>query len=160
MGLFKDGHFPWAVSLDDLDLITRFSPSADVFLHFIKRRIMLEKEEVRYAGSELDFFGTYLNSGRLEPDVWRHAEKRPDLITLTNYHERFQKAIHVESMGMPVLAPVPLNVPSIVKDFLGESPATFRTCFLAGGKLAARPDAGKACPSDEDTPVCIVATRL
>ena len=120
MGLFKDGRFPWAVALDDLDIITRFCPSSDVFLHFIKRRIMLEKEEVRYAGSEIDFFGTYLNSGRLQPEVWRHAEKRPNLITLTNYHERFQKAIHVEKHGVPVLDPVPLNVPPIVKDFLWE----------------------------------------
>jgi hypothetical protein len=120
MGLFKDRRFPWAVALDDLDLITRFSPSPDVFLHFIKRRIMLEKEEVRYAGGEVDFFGVYLNSGRLEPEPWRNMEKRPDLITMTEYHERFREAIQQERKGMPTLAPIPLRVPSIIKDFLGE----------------------------------------
>ena len=120
MGLFRDGRFPWAVALDDLDIITRFCPSPDIFLHFIKRRLMLETEEVRYTGSELDFFGTYLNSGRLEPELWRHAAKRPKLITLTRYHERFQKAIYREEAGVPVLSPVPLCVPSVVKDFLQE----------------------------------------
>jgi hypothetical protein len=120
MGLFKDGQFPWAVALDDLDLITRFCPTTDVFLHFVERRLALEQEEVRYAGSEPDFFGTYLNSGRLEPEIWKTMERLPNLITLSSYHEQFSKAIHLERQDVPVIAPVPLNVPPIVRDVLDE----------------------------------------
>ncbi len=38
LGLFKGNAFPWSVSLDDLDVITRFSATPDTFLFYIERR--------------------------------------------------------------------------------------------------------------------------
>lgn len=66
LGLFKGGAFPWSVAIDDLDVITRFAGSPDVFLHYIERRIGQQSLNVKLMGDELDFFGQYLET-RLHP---------------------------------------------------------------------------------------------
>jgi hypothetical protein len=70
LGLFRDSSYPWSVSLADLDVITQFAGSPDVFLHYIQRRLDLQRSEKRIQGLELDLFGLYLEN-RLHPsEIW------------------------------------------------------------------------------------------
>jgi hypothetical protein len=74
IGLFKDSAYPWSVSLPDLDVIARFAGSPDVFLHYVQRRLDLQRSEKNVTGDELDVFGLYLDS-RLHPSqFWDRTE--------------------------------------------------------------------------------------
>lgn len=119
MGLFREGRYPWAVSIDDLDAITRFSFSADVFLHFVERRTGLEHDEVIYSGSELDFFGSYLQFGRLRSGLWRRVEAKPDIVMMSpEYHERFSLALLPHGSPLEVDCPVEFCIPRQVREIL------------------------------------------
>lgn len=68
LGLFDGSDYPWSVSLADLDTITEFAKTPDIFLHYIKRRIELQESENRIDSDELDLFGVYLDT-RLHPSL-------------------------------------------------------------------------------------------
>jgi len=68
LGLFGGASYPWSLSLGDLDTITRFASTPDVFLHYVQRRIELQESQEEIMGDELDLFGEYLDS-RLHPSL-------------------------------------------------------------------------------------------
>ena len=97
--LFKDGEFPWALSLDDLDNLSRFCPGPDTFLHYIERRLAIQREGVKFSGSELDFFGYYLRS-RLHPSELPVAEGAGSVfVSLHGEQEPFDELMEKESLG-------------------------------------------------------------
>lgn len=74
LGLFRADSFPYSVSIDDLDVITRFAGSPDAFLHYIERRLEMQRAPVTIHGDELDIFGHYLDT-RLHPKhYWQHKD--------------------------------------------------------------------------------------
>jgi hypothetical protein len=99
IGLFKDSAYPWSVSLADLDLITRFAGSPDVFLHYVQRRLDLQRSEKEIMGDELDVFGLYLDS-RLHPSQYwgRKTEggEAFDRFMLSGGSERFDEWFKAE----------------------------------------------------------------
>jgi hypothetical protein len=99
IGLFKDSAYPWSVSLSDLDLITRFAGSPDVFLHYVQRRLDLQRSEKEIRGDELDVFGLYLDT-RLHPSqFWKRKGddgREFDILHLTGGSERFDEWIQAE----------------------------------------------------------------
>lgn len=92
IGLFKDSAYPWSVSLADLDVITKFAGTPDVFLHYVQRRLDLQRSEKNVHGDELDLFGLYLDT-RLHPaQFWDRKEKDGrdfTMLHLTGGSERF-----------------------------------------------------------------------
>lgn len=50
IGLFKESAYPWSVSLADLDVVSRFASSPDVFLHYVQRRLDLQRSEKNIMG--------------------------------------------------------------------------------------------------------------
>jgi hypothetical protein len=125
LGLFKEDAYPWSVSIDDLDVITRFSGSPDVFLHYIERRIAHQKLEIGLRGDELDIFGHYLDN-RLHPEIYEDREemrKGParKFIAFHGGEERFDPFYTAEWYGTePPNEPVELDVPAEVREVLDE----------------------------------------
>jgi hypothetical protein len=82
------------VSLGDLDIITSFAETPDVFLHYIQRRFDLQRSEKNIMGDELDLFGTYLDS-RLHPsqfwDSTTEDGRAPSLFMISGGSERFDE---------------------------------------------------------------------
>ncbi len=124
-GLFKGNAYPWSVSIDDLDVITRFSGTPDVFLHFIERRLAHQKLNITLKGDELDIFGHYLDN-RLHPEVYEHRKEILNgpsrrLIGFHGGEERFEPFYVSEWYGteMPTEA-VGLKVPDEVGAVLEE----------------------------------------
>lgn len=74
LGLFKGRAYPWSVSIDDLDVITRFAGSPDAFLHYINRRIEHQLCKVGFQGDELDIFAHYLDN-RLHPNIYQESKE-------------------------------------------------------------------------------------
>jgi SEC-C motif len=94
LGLFKNSAYPWSVSLGDLDIITRFSGTPDVFLHYVQRRLDLQRSEKDVFADEVDLFGTYLDS-RLHPsEFWESKTEdggAPTLYGIIGGSERFDE---------------------------------------------------------------------
>ncbi len=125
LGLFKDGSYPWSVSIDDLDVITRFAGSPDVFLHFIERRIAHQSIKIEINGDELDIFGHYLDN-RLHTSIY---EKRTEIakhdgpcaISFSGGEERFDPFYTAEWYGEALPQDVPgLDVPKGIFAILQE----------------------------------------
>jgi hypothetical protein len=114
LNLFTGSNYPWSVALADLDIITKFATTPDVFLHYIQRRIELQESGKKIQGDELDVFGLYLDS-RLHPSkFWeRKTEdgKDFDFLTLSGGSDRFDAWYLSTHEGGPSHPPIQLNLP-------------------------------------------------
>jgi hypothetical protein len=122
LNLFKSGDYPFSVSLGDLEIITRFCESPDIFLHYIQRRLELQRSGMNIQGGELDIFGIYLDS-RLEPaQFWeRKSEDRKELamMMLMGGSERFDRWKNAQ-LGIGKAPEITLKLPNAVKTLLSE----------------------------------------
>ena len=103
LGLFKGNAYPWSVSIDDLDVITRPSGSPDAFLHYIERRTAHQHVEISVSGDELDIFGHYLDN-RLHPSIYEERpeiaeHEGPRLLSFDGGEERFEPFYIAEWYG-------------------------------------------------------------
>lgn len=125
LGLFNGNAFPWSVSIDDLDVVTRFAGSPDVFLHYIERRTAHQTVEISLSGDELDMFGQYLEN-RPHPDIYeenpeiaKHAG--PRMISFDGGEEQFDAVYTAEWYGRPPPdPPISLRLPSQIAPVLEE----------------------------------------
>lgn len=125
LGLFKGKAYPWSVSIDDLEVITRFVGSPDAFLYYIERRTAHQSSEISFNGDELDIFGQYLDS-RLHPSSYEGnpefaGHTGPKFISFRGGEERFEKVYFSEWENEPLKEPKPrLQLPSGIELLLQE----------------------------------------
>ena len=79
INLFKDNTFPWSVSIDDLEVITEFLETPEVFLYYIERRTAHQGMGISLSADELDLLGHYMDN-RLHPS---HYEQREEILKNT-----------------------------------------------------------------------------
>jgi hypothetical protein len=121
--LFSEGDYPFSVSLADFDIITRFCEGPDVLLHYIQRRLDLQRSGKNIHGDELDIFGLYLDT-RLDPaQFW---ERKPDdgkdftMLMLTGGSERFDRWKNAERGGRGEAPTIRLKIPDEIRALLQE----------------------------------------
>jgi len=125
LGLFKGKAYPWSVCIDDLDVITRFAKSPDVFLHYIERRIAHQGLDIGLSGDELDIFGQYLDN-RLHPCIYEERQAiaehdGPRFIAFDGGEERFEPFYLAKWYGdPPPEKTVELQVPVEIHAILNE----------------------------------------
>jgi len=123
LGLFNGASYPWSLSLDDLDLISRFVGSPDVFLHYAQRRIELQESQEDVIGDELDLFGTYLDC-RLHPSrFWgkEHGEVGGHrMFAFAGCSSRFDDWYQFEQGEKENYAEIKLDVPPVFSELLEE----------------------------------------
>jgi|ERR1051326_1779492 hypothetical protein len=126
LGLFKGNAYPWSVCIDDLDIITRFAGSPDVFLHYIERRTSHQSIVVGLHGDEADIFGHYLDN-RLHASIYEGRKEivehttGPNFIAFDGGEERFAPFYIADWTNAPSpTTRVGLNVPPLIEDFLSE----------------------------------------
>lgn len=126
LGLFKGNAYPWSVSIDDFDVITRFSGSPDVFLHYIERRTAHQSTPVGLHGDELDIFGQYLDN-RLHPSLYEGRKEianptaGPISLSFNGGDENFEPFYMAEWNGEPAPSTtVGLKVPPSIQSVLVE----------------------------------------
>jgi hypothetical protein len=123
LNLFSAQDYPYSVSLADLDIITRFSDGPDALLHYVQRRLELQRSEKPITADELDLFGTYLDT-RLQPSFFwnRKPDEGKDFthMWISGGSEKFD-AWHDAQLGIRDVTPdIHLNLPPGVKDLLLE----------------------------------------
>lgn len=121
LGLFQGNSYPWSVSIADLDVITRFAGTVEVFLHFIHRRLELQHTEMHISSDELDLFACYLDS-RLELCVSepKDENRRPiNMLLLTGYTQKFDEWYEADMIASqkPIIE---MNLPPKFKEILKE----------------------------------------
>lgn len=125
LGLFKGNAYPWSVSIDDLETITRFAGSPDIFLHYIERRTAHQHIDISLTGDELDMFGHYLDN-RLHQSIYEQRREiaehaGPRMISFDGGEERFDGVYIAEWYGrLPPDQPIALQVPSQIQQVLEE----------------------------------------
>lgn len=122
LGLFEGSEYPWSVSLADLDTITEFAKTPDIFLHYIKRRIELQESESRIDSDELDLFGVYLDT-RLHPSLlWERKtdEGRSfDTLSIGGGSERFDDWYQYQR-GFGSDPEIKIDIPANINELLIE----------------------------------------
>ncbi|MGA9671144.1 MAG: hypothetical protein WBQ94_18180 [Terracidiphilus sp.] len=63
LGLFPEREYPFSAALGDLDIITQLLNSPAAFLHYLNRRLALEKTPFAVDADEIDLLGLYLSQG-------------------------------------------------------------------------------------------------
>lgn len=63
LGLFPEKEYPFSTSLGDLDIITQLLTSPAMFLHYIERRLALEKTTFGVDADEMDLLAFYFSQG-------------------------------------------------------------------------------------------------
>ena len=63
LGYFRKNDFPWIVSLGDLQIISDLIEFPGQFVHYLKRRNMINEQAFVFTIEELDWFGDYLSKG-------------------------------------------------------------------------------------------------
>jgi hypothetical protein len=63
LGLFPENEYPFSTSLGELDIITQVLSSPAMFLHYIERRLALEKTTFGVDADEMDLLGFYISQG-------------------------------------------------------------------------------------------------
>ncbi len=126
LGFFKGNAYPWSVCIDDLDVVTRFAGSPDVFLHYIERRTAHQNITVGLHGDELDIFGHYLDN-RLHPSLYEGRNEitehtaGPNFIAFDGGDEGFEPFYMAEWNGeLPPSVTVGLKVPPAIQSVLSE----------------------------------------
>lgn len=125
LGLFKGNAFPWSVCIDDLDVITRFSESPDVFLYYIERRTAHQGLSIRLNGDELDMFGHFVDN-RLHPSIYENrkeisSKEGPVSISFSGLEEKFEPFYVADWYGEESQFAKPaLKLPETILAFLSE----------------------------------------
>ncbi len=63
LGLFPEREYPLSMSLGDLDIVTELLNSPAALLHYINRRLAIEKTAFDVSADEIDLLGFYLTQG-------------------------------------------------------------------------------------------------
>ncbi|MEW6247529.1 MAG: SEC-C metal-binding domain-containing protein [Nitrospirota bacterium] len=121
LGLFRDGQYPWAISVADLDLVTQFCPGPDAFLHYAERRLAIQREVVNIQADEIDLFGAYLKTRLQANRIWeREGMKKPDWVSLSGFQEPFDEVMAHRRGDRKDAPQLRLEIPQEVEDILQE----------------------------------------
>lgn len=121
LGLFRDREYPCAMSVADLDVVTEFCPGPDAFLHYLDRRITLEKETVELFADELDLFGAYLKTRLQTNRLWkRNQDGKYNFVWLQGFQEPFDFMIAYRQGTRSDAPTIELEGPDEIKAVLNE----------------------------------------
>ena len=120
LGLFRDGEFPFSISVADLETIAQFCDSPDVFLHYVEKRLMTQHENINILADELDMFGAYLQT-RLQPSrLWDKDGIKPTAMVLSGYSQQFDDWAGFQRGDRSNPPNISLEIPGEIKDVLTE----------------------------------------
>ena len=120
LGLFRDGEYPFSVSVADLETITPFFDGPDVFLHYIEKRLLTQMESLDIQADELDLLGAYLQT-RLQPTrLWDRDGVKPHGVWLAGFSAQFDEWYSYKRGDLSTPPTIGLEIPTEIKDILSE----------------------------------------
>lgn len=120
LGLFINDAFPWSVSLTDLRVISELTEFSSEFIHYLFRRLQVNKLKQIRAYDELEWFGHYLHEGLYFNDLLEGSDV-PDMIHIDAYAQTFDDYYLYVTGQRQTPAPKPIQpMPQIMHDILEE----------------------------------------
>ncbi len=120
LGLFQDGEYPLSISIADLETVTQFCDGPDVFLHYIEKRLLTQKESLDIQADELDLLGAYLQT-RLQPSrLWDRDAEKLDGVFLVGFSAQFDDWYSYKRGDLSTPPKIGLEIPVEIKDILSE----------------------------------------
>lgn len=94
IGYFKDGYFPWIISLYDLVIIADLFENPIMFIHYLKRRHKFLSSSILSIYEELDLVSYFLSNGLYTDNTLKEAEQQgvnwiefaPDTDSINDYY--------------------------------------------------------------------------
>jgi hypothetical protein len=90
LGMSHSEFRAWAISLGDLNIVTDVCDSPARLLHYIRRRLLIEKEEVRVHGDEMDLLGFYLSQGLCMKD---ERFENANLLAISGFSDKIDEYV-------------------------------------------------------------------
>lgn len=118
LGLLAIDEYPWAISISELDLITRFAEGPDVLLHYIQRRQEIEQSREFPLNDDLDLFAAYLST-RLHSGDFAALMPKADFVYLADFQGRFDLWMEAARRGL-ALPDIRLELPPDVFELLEQ----------------------------------------
>ncbi len=118
VGLFTGSEYPFSISIADLDFVTEFTKHPDVFLHYIEKRLEVQKIDVSILVDELDFLGAYLDTRFARPYFWEKHGTEFNAISIGGFSAVFDDLM-VFRRGLTAAGPkITLDVPPEIAEIL------------------------------------------
>jgi hypothetical protein len=122
LGLFPEKEYPFSTSLGDLDIITQALSSPAMFLHYIERRLALEKTTFGVAADEMDLLGFYISQG-----MYFSTEEFSSItdLYLNGFSDEIDEFVYrkhdAQEDVKPPAPPVPEGFPELIAEVEGVS---------------------------------------
>jgi len=118
LGLFQDGEFPFSISIADLETVSRFCDGPEIFLHYVERRLELQRRSEDSLADELDLWGAYLDTRLQSSRLWEDREF--DAIALSGFSEPFYAWSLYEHGDLDTPPTIELDIPAEIHSILAE----------------------------------------
>lgn len=120
LGLFQDKEYPVSMCVADLEIVSEFCDGPDVFLHYLEKRLSVQKESIKIIADEVDYFGAYLST-RLQPRrLWEARGDRPHWVWLAGFHIQFDHWWAYKRGDRQEAPEIKLDIPEEIKEILRE----------------------------------------
>lgn len=120
LGLFAGSEYPFSISIADLDFVTEFTKHPDVFLHYVDKRLEVQKIDVSMMVDELDFLGVYLDTRFARPYFWEKRGTDFNAISIGGFSAVFDDLM-LYRRGLRDDEPkIGLDIPPEVAEILGQ----------------------------------------
>src|SRR5579862_24940 len=86
LGLFPSGELPWVIQLSDLQVIAEAIEFPSQLVHYLQRRLRVNRIKKLEASDDLDWFGCYLSDGLIFD---RYEQTNLDLVRLASFTADF-----------------------------------------------------------------------
>ena len=122
LGLFPEKQYPFSTSLGDLDIITEVLNSPAAFLHYVERRVAVEKTSFGIHADEMDLLGFYISQG-----MYFNVEEFSKItdLTLSGFSDEIDEYVYRKHDAhedvKPPAAPVPEGFSELIAGIEGLS---------------------------------------
>lgn len=120
LGLFTNEEYPIAISEGDLDIVSEFCDAPDIFLHYIERRLAIQKQSIEISADELDFFGAYLACRLQASRLWEREGGPYNHVALMGSSDIFDQWIMYKRGELDTLPKIRLEIPNEISEVLKE----------------------------------------
>lgn len=120
LGLFGGNEYPFSISIADLDFVTEFAKHPDVFLHYIEKRLDVQKLDVSILVDELDFLGAYLDTRFARPYFWEKYDTDFNAISIGGFSAVFDDLMLFRRGLIAEEPTIALDIPSEIAEILSQ----------------------------------------
>jgi len=120
IGLFTERDFPLSLCMADLDTISQFCDAPDIFLHYIERRLEIQRQPAEVMSDELSLFGAYLETRLQAKRLWEEAGKPVSGFALDGFDHKFDQWMRYKRAELNKAPEIKLDVPDEIHELLME----------------------------------------